>query len=189
MTAWFTSDLHLGHRFVAQLRGFSSVDEHDEVLSDAWRKVVRHDDQIWVLGDVAVGGLTHALDLVDSLPGRKHLIAGNHDACHPMHRESHKYQGRYLTVFGSVQAFARRRINGREVLLSHFPYGADHSPEPRYTQYRLRNEGLPLLHGHTHAAQRQSGNQIHVGVDAWGMHPVSLDVITQLLAEMETFGG
>src|SRR5437762_12320090 len=118
MSVWFTSDLHFGHRLVAGIRGFDSTDEHDEHLMSEWRKRVKPDDQVWVLGDLACSSPTHALELIQWLPGTKHLISGNHDNCHPMHRDSHKWQPKYLAAFASVQPFARRRIDGREILLS-----------------------------------------------------------------------
>lgn len=180
MSVWFTSDLHFGHRFVSGLRGFDSTDEHDERLVSEWSRRVGKDDQVWVLGDLAVSSPARALEIVRSLPGVKHLIAGNHDGCHPMHRDAHKQQAKYLSVFASVQAFARRRIDGAEVLLSHFPYAKDRH-EARYMQYRLRDEGAWLLHGHTHGTERLEGREIHVGVDAWGLAPVPIHVIADLM--------
>lgn len=183
MSVWFTSDLHFGHGFVAGLRGFDNTDDHDDAIAEGWLKRVRKNDQVWVLGDIAVSSPTHALDLLRILPGVKHLIAGNHDGCHPMHRDSHKRVGAYLEVFASVQPFARRRIGGEEVMLSHFPYEKDRH-EARYTQYRLRDEGRWLLHGHTHDPdQRRDGLEIHVGVDAWNLAPVPIHTIEQLMRE------
>lgn len=184
MSVWFTADLHFGHRLVAGHRGFEeNVDEHDARLVANWSRVVRSDDQVWVLGDISVSSPTYALGVLRDLPGRKHLIAGNHDGCHPMHRNSHKVQRHYLEVFESVQPFARRKIGGEYVLLSHFPYNKDRH-EVRYTQYRLRDEGLWLLHGHTHQAdQRREGREIHVGVDAWNLTPVHLNTIVELMKE------
>lgn len=177
MTVWFTSDLHLGHRFVSGLRGFETAHAHDVALQINWHRVVRPEDQVWVLGDIAVSNPGYALDCIGDWPGRKHLIAGNHDACHPMHRDSYRWQKRYLEVFESVQPFARRRIGAQEVMLSHFPYTADRG-DPRGMQYRLPDLGAVLLHGHTHSgAKRTSGREIHVGVDARNLTPVSLDEI------------
>ena len=189
MTAWFTSDLHFGHLKVSEIRGFGTPMQHDFALIKNWERVVRKNDQVWVLGDLAVSSPTRALEIVAALPGRKHLISGNHDACHPMHRNSHKYLRRYLEAFDSVQPFARRRIEGREVLLSHFPYDRDRH-DVRYTQYRLRNEGKWLLHGHTHGSERlslvpETAREIHVGVDAWGLAPVSLDTIAAIMKEVD----
>lgn len=177
MSVWFTSDLHIGHRLVAGTRGFDAADEHDAALAAEWRSRVRHSDHVWVLGDLAVSSPARALGWIADLPGIKHLVSGNHDKCHPMHRDAHNWQRRYLEVFASVQPFARRKIAGLDVLLSHFPYLVDRE-EPRYMQYRLRDEGAWLLHGHLHVAERTtSEREIHVGVDAWELAPVSLDTI------------
>lgn len=183
MSVWFTSDLHIGHRLVADLRGFTDPDEHDAQLADSWRSSVRAGDHVWVLGDLAASSPVRALEWIADMPGIKHLVSGNHDKCHPMHRDAHNWQRRYLDAFQSVQPFARRKIVGRDVMLSHFPYLVDRE-EPRYMQYRLRDEGAWLLHGHLHVAERvTSAREIHVGVDAWGLEPVSLDVIASRIEE------
>jgi calcineurin-like phosphoesterase family protein len=179
---WFTSDLHLGHKRVSELRGFNTPEEHDVTLIDNWEKVVKKDDQVWVLGDVTLSNPEYALTVISEMPGKKHLITGNHDPVHPMHRQSQKVQARWMEVFESVQAFARRRVAGQDVLLSHFPYHTDRGPEIRYPQYRLPDCGQWLLHGHTHSAVAwTSPREIHVGLDAWGLSPVSLNVLEYLV--------
>lgn len=198
MTAvWFTSDLHIGHEKVAVDRflpslidGTAAIKWHDAMLAYHWDVNVGRDDHVWLLGDLSAGGsevTAYALNWVADRPGIKHLIAGNHDHVHPMHRDAHKWQPAYLKVFASVQPFARRRIAGRSVLLSHFPYVGDHTETDRHTQYRLRDEGEWLLHGHTHSIAKWAGwrhsRQIHVGVDAWGMRPVRIDDVAALLNE------
>jgi calcineurin-like phosphoesterase family protein len=191
---WFTSDLHLGHAKVAELRGFASTKEHDQALVDNWRSVVnpKADDQVWVLGDIATSSPGYALDVIHALPGTKHLILGNHDAAHPMHRNAHHKLRQYLWAFESVAMAARRRVEGEEVLLSHFPYRRDRN-EARHNQWRLRDEGLPLLHGHTHGEERltvDSGllgllgrktTELHVGLDAWEMQLVPLEAVAHAL--------
>lgn len=157
MSVFFTSDLHLGHEKVAALRGYASAAEHDEALAERWRRQVRHGDEVWILGDVTGSTSKRVVEaaqafLWDRLTGIKHLILGNHDAAHPMYRDAHKRQGDYW-AFDSIAPAARRRVNGAEVLLSHFPYERDRG-ETRHAQWRLRDEGLPLLHGHTHGTER-----------------------------------
>lgn len=183
---WFTADPHLGgHRLVAEKRGFDCPEQHDAAIADRWRAVVRPGDQVWVLGDIAVNNPAVALMILAGLPGRKHLILGNHDTPHSMHRSSHNHQAAYLAVFDSVQLAARRRIGGQDVLLSHFPYTADRE-ETRYPQWRLPDLGAWLLHGHTHLPEVRTGpREIHVGVDAWGLTPVNLDTIATMIRETE----
>lgn len=199
-TVWFTSDLHLGHAKVAQHRAEAfgapavaarpqhAINWHDRHLAWNWDDSIADDDQVWVLGDLSLGGTeatAYALNWIADRPGEKHLVPGNHCPVHPMHRDAHKWQSAYLKVFASVQPFARRRIAGRSVLLSHFPYRGDHTTEERFNQYRLRDEGEWLLHGHTHSVARyaafQHPRQVHVGVDAWDFQPVHIDSVAEII--------
>lgn len=184
---FFTSDLHLGHDYVARIRGFADAAQHDAALIANWCEAVRADDHVWILGDLAASSPSHALATLMALPGIKHLVLGNHDRAHPMHRDAYRQQAQYYLAFASVQSAARRRIQGREVLLSHFPYDRDRDTF-RFGQWRLRDEGVALLHGHTHGTERlslsaRSTPEIHVGVDAWDLAPVPLATIEDLLAE------
>lgn len=180
MSIYFTSDLHLGHEMVARLRGFSDADGHDmAVLNNLAEAIRKKDDQLWVLGDLALAGWRRALVQIGSLPGRKHLIIGNHDMVFPgMRRDSHKHFREYMETFDSVQMMAKRRVAGQTVYLSHFPYAEDHTAEPRWMNYRLRDTGELLLHGHTHStAAYTSIRELHVGLDAFGLQPVPLEFV------------
>lgn len=187
MTTWFTSDLHLGHRFVSGLRGFDDVDRHDETVLANLRDNIGAGDRLWVLGDLSVGDKlmeNRALELIaEYLPGtEKHLIAGNHDSCHPLHKSSFKRQRVYLEVFDSVQVYQKQRWQGREVWLSHFPRrGQDHDGMPsRFDDLRLT---VPLLvHGHLHSGIPQvAEGQVDVGLDAWSLQPVRQEDVQQVL--------
>lgn len=183
----YTSDPHLGHEKVSTIRGFGSTQEHDEKFIENWIKTVRKSDQVWVLGDIAVSNLDGALKIFADLPGEKHLISGNHDASHPMHRKFTGKVQRYLEVFKTVQPYACRKIDNQSVFLSHFPYngeGGDRG-DIRYPEWRLPDFGHWLLHGHTHMEdQRRHGKQIHVGLDAWDFTPVTTAQIIDLMREV-----
>lgn len=175
---------------------------HDQVLADNWDAIVDKDDQVWVLGDICLGGTAsrkRALEWVKARPGTKHLISGNHDDCHPMHRNSHTQQPVYLDAFASVQMAAKKRIPLEEghltVFLSHFPYRADRGPFARHLEWRLVNAGVILLHGHTHSEEKISYDtsvwdpqlktpQIHVGLDAWDLRPVPFDKVKELVLQV-----
>ncbi|MDQ0376548.1 metallophosphoesterase family protein [Amycolatopsis thermophila] len=180
-SVWFTSDTHFDHKLVSGLRGFDSPTEHDAAIVETWNSLVRPGDTVWHLGDVGMGRLSRFAHHVEQLHGTIHLVTGNHDECSPIHRGAHLKQREWLGVFASVQAFARiKLVHGRRVLLSHFPYTGDHGQD-RFTQYRLRDEGMPLLHGHTHSSERGDGRQVHVGLDAWELRPVRTEEVAELL--------
>lgn len=186
-TTWFISDLHLGHKFLADLRGFSTTGEHDEMILGNLAEAVRPGDVLWVLGDLSSGrseAEERALTLIDdTLPGiEKHLVPGNHDSCHPLFRSAFRRQRRFLEVFDSVQAYQKMRWDGEDVYLCHFPRpGQDHVGMPsRYDDLRLT---VPyLIHGHLHSAFPVTGRgQVDVGVEAWDLKPVPLEILRETL--------
>lgn len=182
---WFISDTHFSHRLVADIRGFTSPEAHDEHVVDVWNSHVARNDIVWHMGDVGMGRLSRFAGTVDRLHGSHiHLVTGNHDECAPgVNRDAHKHQRAWMEHFGSVQPFARRRVNGHPVVMSHYPYSGegDRDQPDRYREFRLRNEGVALIHGHTHdEGQRVSFDDgtamVHVGFDAWG-RPVHIDEV------------
>lgn len=181
MTVYHWADLHVAHTLVAKDRGFDSTAEHDDFIAQMWVETVTKRDSVWLLGDLASANPKPALELLAKLPGTKHLVAGNHCPVHPMHPDSHRYQRRYMEVFNSVQIAGLRRLGDNWALLSHFPYEGDGpGREDRYSQWRLRDEGGWLLHGHVHKAWKVNGRQINVGVDQWD-RPVSEHELDSLI--------
>lgn len=188
---WFTSDLHLGHPFVAKLRGFDDPNDHDATLEENFRTAIDDDDHVWMLGDLALGAYRDALEWVADMPGVWHLLLGNHDKRHPMHKDYAKHDVDYRSVFATIDTHSMRKINGRKVMLSHFPYSndmrhqAEYNGSDRFEDWRPKDTGRFLLHGHTHSSEiwREGPRELHVGVDAWGLAPVSLDAITDLIEE------
>jgi calcineurin-like phosphoesterase family protein len=184
---WFVADLHLMHEKVAELRGFRSCGWHDDHLMKQWRKQVRDGDLVYVLGDLSGGGRRAerlALEMLHMLPGRKRLIAGNHDSVASIHRKLSPHVEVFREVFERIGDFGRTRIDGVDVLLSHYPYEADHYTEPREMQYRLRDLGAPLIHGHTHSSERFNGREACVSWEAWG-RLVSTGDLTPWLNQMK----
>lgn len=183
----FVSDPHLYHPLVTGLRGFGTdLEAHNAAIIKRWNAVVRPEDTVWVLGDLTCTRkddvVDKALGIMERLPGTKHFIWGNHDHGHPMHKQAWKEQGRYLKVFASAQAFAKVRVAGEDVLLSHFPYKFDHTNDARYTQWRLPDEGKFLVHGHTHSSEQiTSARELHVGLDAWDLTPVPLQAVERFI--------
>lgn len=186
---FFTSDTHFNHKYVAQTRGFETSEDHDNHIVEMWNRHVGKRDTVWHLGDVGMGAISRFEDTLKGLNGTINLITGNHDECTPgVFRKSQNKQGRWMEVFYSIQQFQRFRYQDLEFLASHFPYqgeGERHLPE-RYPEYRLRDEGYPLVHGHIHSKKTWSTErprEIHVGWDAWGQ-PVPLERVLDFINEM-----
>ena len=167
---YYWSDLHLGHAKVSELRGFATAEDHDTAILNAWAATVTPRDTIWVLGDLTAGGnraTSVALQALAALPGTKRLITGNHDRLHPINRPRASDYPAWLDVFATIDTAARIKLHGTSVVLSHFPYSGDHTGDDRHEQWRLRDLGAPLIHGHVHAEWRTRGKMLNVGVDHW----------------------
>ena len=205
MTVWFTADQHFGHGRLLELserRGaaFSTVSEMNARLITNWNTVVAPEDTVWVLGDFDMHGKDATLAFVGPLAGTKILISGNHDSCWAGVRDGWKNRDLYLAAgFAAVMDFAvttlppaRPQAPATRVLLSHVPYAGDSREAEvgdRCAQFRLRDEGIPLLHGHVHEAFRERRTKqgtwgINVGVDWWDYAPVSAETLAQHLEDL-----
>jgi calcineurin-like phosphoesterase family protein len=184
---WWTSDLHLGHANIIRYCGrpFGSVEAMDEGLIDRWNDMVGAEDDVWVLGDFALGGLSEHLPLAKLLLGHKTLVPGNHDACWVGRTKGvERWTEAYLEAGFErvVQGPTTTELAGRTVLVDHFPYHGDSKDQERFVERRAIDRGGWIVHGHVHERWRQTGRQVNVGVDAWGGRPASEDAVAALVA-------
>ena len=185
MAEFITSDLHLGHEKMAGIRKFGSVVEHDMIVIHNWNQEIRQTDTVYVLGDVLMGDRERGLKLLKTLHGKKHLILGNHDRPAPNNRNGHNHIDSMGDSWESITTSATYNCDGVKWLMSHYPYDGDHTEEQRFDQWRLRDLGAPLLHGHTHSSEKLSFSdrgtvQVHVGLDAWRLRPIPIGMAISL---------
>lgn len=195
---WFTADLHLGHANIIGYcdRPFASVAEMDDALVERWNEAVGPDDEVWVLGDVALGPIEASLARVGELAGRKVLVAGNHDRCWAGHtgragERAPEWAERYREAgFAEIhQGTVELELAGRRVLADHFPYQGDSHPWDRYTAQRPIDDGRTwLLHGHVHTRWQVQGRMVNVGVDVWDYRPVAEGTLAEQIAAGPTDG-
>ncbi|MBQ7806354.1 metallophosphoesterase [Rhodococcus sp. (in: high G+C Gram-positive bacteria)] len=192
---WLTADLHLAHPKVAKLRGFDSVDEHDRTILSNIANTLNRNDHLWICGDLSSGGSGSERSALDQLQQftpffTMHLVAGNHDSVHPIHRKAYTRQGIFGEVFASIQPFAYRRAAGHRLWLSHFPYfgDGDRGQIERFPEVRLHDNGIDFLaHGHLHCTEQWTGpRSIHVGLDAWNLTPVNIETVVDMIVERAT---
>lgn len=175
---WFVGDLHFGHEKVANIRGFTEPGLHDESIKAKWISQVQPDDVVYVLGDISSGsreGEKRALWTLWNLPGIKRLIAGNHDSIAGIHRQRSPHIEQFRDVFETIQDYGRIRLDGEQIMLSHYPYMSQGDGpgrgEARYAQFRLPDLGARLIHAHTHhhgpTSGSVTGRELCVSWDAW----------------------
>ena len=185
MTLFLTADTHFGHVNIIAYskRPFADVAEMDAGLLDRWNDTIRPHDEVWHLGDVAMGQLHLTLPVVHRLHGRKHLVPCNHDRCWPGYAKAAQWTKAYTDLgFTLLPVQTSLQVAGVEVVVCHFPYRDLSIVQERYAQHRPVDDGRWLLHGHVHDAWQVNGQMINVGVDVWDQRPVELAAIERLLA-------
>lgn len=183
---FFTADLHFGHENIISYcdRPFASVEEMNAGITARWNATVGDDDEVWVLGDVAMGRIDDSLRWIERLRGHKVLVTGNHDRCWAgRKRGGDLWLDRYRSVgFAEIhQGVVSTDLGGHPVLACHFPYEGDSHDEDRFLRWRPTDTGAWLLHGHVHTRWQTNGRQINVGVDVWDYTPVPENVLTELV--------
>lgn len=172
---YHASDFHFGHDNpkVYEPRGFTSSGEMDARIMDVLLSTLKPGDRLINYGDNAIEasyklGLSK-MRILQSAGILLELRIGNHERIFPGKRDSAKFFREYADVFDNIQLFQRGRLDGIEYIQSHMPYWPNDRHEPRLRQYRPVDDGLPIVHGHTHSTTAEDFPR-HLGVcwDAWG---------------------
>lgn len=182
MTRFFTSDTHIGHTNIIKYcnRPFVDVGEMDRTIINNWNELVKPEDTVYHLGDVAFTSPERAKHILSVLNGYKILILGNHD------RAAHKMRDwGFQEVHQSLQLELQGGIMAN---LSHYPYKG--SPDPyhkaKFETKNLKDDGRWLLNGHVHTSwvfkpTLYKKGMINVGMDKWNFRPVSEDIIVDII--------
>lgn len=187
MAIYFTSDPHVGHDNIRTFcdRPYYSVAEMNDAITWRWNAMVTDEDTVYILGDLALGKLDESLEVVSGLLGNKYLVPGNHDRMFgKVGDKLIKERDRYLDA-GIVDILPLQSMfYSQNWLMCHFPY--DDSIDiysGKYMNFYPKHESYSLLHGHVHGylGRKHGGNQIDVGMDAWGGWVVSESEIHDLL--------
>ena len=136
---WITSDLHFMHTNIIGYcdRPFFNVDSMTDALMATLQKVPK-DELIIFGGDMAMGNYQKTVELIRLLPGRKILVAGNHD----LTRDGQSKLAFEKNLFEAVVPFlAWLGYQRRLVVVSHYPILV---PET------YKNTPVLNYHGHLH---------------------------------------
>ncbi len=186
---YFTSDQHYGHHNIIRYcaRPFTDVNHMNEELIRLHNETVAPNDTVYHLGDFSMNK-AFVKPILERLNGEHYLIMGNHDATHRCHHKNkhdkkvNAYALYYQAGFKTISEYDILKIANEDVLLCHLPFSEDHAEfEPRYKEFRPKDQGQFLLCGHVHTAWKIKGRQINVGVDQWDFKPVSLEQIAELI--------
>lgn len=175
---WLTADLHLGHKRIIEFckRPFSSVEEMDEMLVKNWNDRVKHDDSVYILGDVSFHRPQKTLSLLKRLNGMLHLVTGNHDWKGLMRSDECRGEFEWTKdVHRLVVQDKDAQRGSQEITLCHFPW----------LTWNKSHHGTWMLHGHSHGSLPDDSRalRIDVGVDCHNYAPVSYTEIKRLMAK------
>jgi calcineurin-like phosphoesterase family protein len=199
---FFTSDNHFGHANIIDFcnRPFKSVGHMQAEMVTRWNAVVGPDDEVWHLGDFAMGRIDETLPIAGALNGRINLLVGNHDrpfGLKPNSAKAHRWisaYSEYFTLWDGPLPFVLgdplARDEGVHVFLNHFPgRGVNDRYDRKFGEYEVEasypgEDETWVLHGHTHSTTRlvQGRRLVHVGVDAWDYTPVAEDTIIEMIS-------
>jgi calcineurin-like phosphoesterase family protein len=157
---WLISDLHFDHEnLIIKLKSpdgsfvrgqFTDVEHMNRTIIERWNSVVRPQDHVYMLGDVAISkrGLQH----VKFLQGHLRLVRGNHDI----------YKTREYIEAGFSEIHGCRVI--ANLILTHVPI---------HPSCLSRFDGN--VHGHIHTAADIPGKYLNVCVEKINYTPMLLE--------------
>lgn len=176
---WLSSDFHFCHdrEFIYRPRGFETVWDMNSAIVERWNQLVDINDECYVLGDIMLNNNEIGMNLLQSLKGHIHIIAGNHD--------TDTRRALYIQAWNveDIKWADLFNYKGYHFYLSHFPAMTGN----------LENESLKKmtcnLHGHTHSKQPFYNDLpycYNVAVDAHDCAPVLLDdIIADMKAKVQ----
>jgi len=153
MAKYFTSDWHLNESRIGAFnpffRPFKSVEEQNSTIIDNINRIVGLEDELYVLGDIAMDD--SGIELLAELECKnKFLIIGNHDE---------DKLDKLSQYFSTMKTEMRVNVQGIDCYLNHYPVN--------------NVEDAFNIVGHIHGLWKVKPNMVNVGVDAWHFLPVS----------------
>ena len=187
---FFTSDLHINHdkEFLWGPRGFSNVKEMNEAIVERWNSVVKEEDIVYTLGDIAMNDAEGAIAYLNQLNGHQIWLLGNHDTSSKIDKVIAGCE-RIFTLHNYEQSsYATMLKRGKlSLYLSHYPTLTANYDEKHFNQHVIS------LHGHTHQQknwlQPENPFLYHVGMDSHNCTPVHIEeVISDIRNQWNAIG-
>ena len=177
VNVFWTSDHHFMHKNVIEYcsRPFKSIDEMNSTMIKNWNSVVAKDDIVFHVGDFCFGGMTTWNYLLDSLNGKKYLIAGNHDRSIPSDKFINVQQMFNIRIMGDDEI-----KDGQRITVCHYPM----------LSWYQSHRGSWQLYGHSHGnfhnkrtGTKTSPNQLDIGVDVHDFTPIDYNEVKIIITQ------
>lgn len=166
MTIYFISDMHFGDQSVMSKydkRPFKTLDEMEKTMIQRWNNRVSDNDRVYILGDMFHRSVSveKAESILSQLNGKKYYIIGNHEETVDQMRNEwfeklivcRGYSDSIIQLL-SYKDTEVLKINGWEVILSHYPMLANKNT------FNSNNKRTIHLYGHVHNSQEEKMFQL-----------------------------
>lgn len=178
LRVWVTSDLHLGHdkSFVWGARGFDSVQKMNQtIIKNLQKVIIKPTDELYICGDVTLGEINR--ELLWQIPGRVHVILGNHDT--DARERVYRDLGWSVSLGERVKYIDGTKKGKLSLLLTHYPTLTANPGDSI-------NQCVVNISGHTHSKEKWQQNYpfiYNVSCDANDCSPVALSTIVNFMKE------
>jgi|SRR5579859_5132388 len=179
MYDWIISDTHFNHVNIVEYSGRPV--NHNELMQQNWRKLVRPEDTVLHLGDVLMGRQDLWPSMPGWLPGKVTVIEGNHDHEHKlrfMHKEwGWEIMARLGVDISAGPAIIEMDYRGYNIIFTHEPFMAYQDPKSGNNTdliYTRLPEKTINVHGHIHEKETGDLQRINVSVERISYQPVRL---------------
>lgn len=132
---YFISDIHFGHSnsLAFDNKPFATIEEYDNCVIENWNKVIKPEDEVWILGDLSWHGIEKTIEILNELNGIKNLCVGNHDS-------RFIKDNKFKSQFKEIVPYKELKIDGSNIVLCHYPIPC----------YKNHYYGWYHLYGHVH---------------------------------------
>jgi len=169
---FFTSDHHFGHNNIIKFcnRPFGSIGEMNEELIKRWNEKVGPDDEVYHLGDFALGNPAEFTDIANRLNGTIYLINGNHDSA----ALNNKKRFKWIKDYFELKVKDDECANGvQRIILFHYAMRV----------WRGDNRATWHLYGHSHnnLPDKEDKLAFDIGVDCHDFYPLSYNEVKAIM--------
>lgn len=170
---FFTSDPHLGHKKIAEYRGFPNVDLMNLSIIEGILDICKPNDDLYIIGDLSFANADITNELLSRLKGiNLYLILGNHDNEKLIKKISHHF----VWIKDYYHMKIKDEDKNQHLILFHYPM----------LTWDRAHYGSCQIHGHCHGSlfDEYESTKIDVGWDVW-RRPIAYEDIKRYMANKE----
>ena len=176
---FITSDLHFGHENCIKYskRPFLDVNDMNEQFISNWNKVIKGNDEVYVLGDMVWKNPNWMKTILDRLEGKIYLVKGGHDRSSILRKVAYRFE--WVKDYTEMDYVSKRDGKLYSFIMMHYPLASWHRS----------HYGSIHTYGHCHQNRKSIGKSIDVGIDnpLCNYTPFNIEYIIELMNQIPTY--